>query len=45
MSLILGGRQEEGPGNKGIKYETQAQKMNEEEEGEEDKQVEEEEDK
>ena len=29
MSLILGGRQEEGPGNKGIKYEKQAQKWNE----------------
>ena len=39
MSLVLGGRQEEGPGNKGIKYEKQAQKWNEdfeeeEEEGE-----------
>ena len=29
MSLVLGGRQEEGPGNKGIKYEKQAQKWNE----------------
>ena len=39
MSLVLGGRQEEGPGNKGIKYEKQAQKWNEdlEEEGEGDK--------
>ena len=39
MSLVLGGRQEEGPGNKDIKYEKQAQKWNgnleEKEEGEE----------